>query len=353
MFDSGDAARKLVLNMVRLSGMALLAQSFAGGVGAILMLHRVTSESAGPLGFNSGLAVTPVFLDAVLGEMTRLGYRFVSMDEAVDRIGSGNGGGGRFAAITLDDGYRDNLVEALPIFEKHEAPFTVYIAPALVDGTVDLWWEVLEEVVLKSEEIELKTSRGAVLLDCSTPSRKIAAALRIQEHLTNVMPEDEQPEFIRELARSADLDALKEGRTALMNWPEISLIAAHPLGAVGAHTVHHYNLARLSRDAAWSELVDAARMLEDRLGERPRHLAYPYGHAGAVTGREVELAREAGYVSAVTTRHGVLQPGHGGHLHALPRISVNGRYQRVGHVRTMLSGITTPMANRGKRLVTV
>ena len=52
--------------------------------------------------------------------------------------------------------------------------------------------------------------------------------------------------------------------------------------------------------------------------------------------------------SAVTTRHGVLRAEHAGHLHALPRISVNGRYQSVAHIRTMLSGVTTPLANAGK-----
>ena len=62
---------------------------------------------------------------------------------------------------------------------------------------------------------------------------------------------------------------------------------------------------------------------------------------------------QAGFVSAVTTRHGVLHAEHAEHLHALPRISVNGRYQRVAHIRTMLSGVTTPLANAGKMLVTV
>ena len=50
---------------------------------------------------------------------------------------------------------------------------------------------------------------------------------------------------------------------------------------------------------------------------------------------------------------GLLHPEHANHLLALPRISVNGRYQRVAHIRTMLSGITTPLANAGKMLVTV
>jgi hypothetical protein len=49
----------------------------------------------------------------------------------------------------------------------------------------------------------------------------------------------------------------------------------------------------------------------------------------------------------------VLRAEHAKHLHALPRISINGRYQQVAHIRTMLSGVTTPLANYGKLLVTV
>lgn len=352
MFDRGEAARKLVLNMARLSGLAPLAQHFAGGVGAILMLHRVTAAPSGPLGLNRHLAIAPDFLDALLADMQREGYRFVSMDEAVDRL-SRRAQGERFAAVTLDDGYRDNLVEALPIFEKHETPFTVYVAPALTDGAVAPWWEVLEAVVSASSWVELNVAGNSIVLDCSTPRKKMAAVRRIDGHLSNEVPEEAQPEFIERLARSVGLDAAATGRAALMDWCEIGRIAAHPLGSIGAHTVHHFNLARLSRDSALREMTDASAILSERLGERPRHLAYPYGYARAVAVREVELAREAGYVSAVTTRHGLLQPGHARHLHALPRISVNGRYQRLAHIRTMLSGVTTPLANRGRRLVTV
>lgn len=352
MFDTGEAARKLFMNMARLSGLTPLAERFAGGCGAILMLHRVTDKPGGPLGLNRHLAVTPAFLSSVIQEMKRLGYRFVSMDEAVDRLASGEGRE-LFAAVTLDDGYHDNLTEALPVFERHETPFTIYIAPALVDGLVDLWWEILEEAIARSHHLDLATSGVPLHLDCSTPAKKRAAARRIEAYLSTSVPEEEQPAFIRELGRAAGLPVNGARKSSLMNWEEIGRIAAHPLGSIGAHTIHHFNLARLPAEAAMRELAEAAAVLARHLGEKPRHLAYPYGYASAVTAREVELAREAGYVSAVTTRHGLLQPGHKAHLHALPRISVNGRYQQIGHIRTMLSGVTTPLANRGKRLVTV
>jgi peptidoglycan/xylan/chitin deacetylase (PgdA/CDA1 family) len=75
--------------------------------------------------------------------------------------------------------------------------------------------------------------------------------------------------------------------------------------------------------------------------------------ARAAAPREVEIAREAGFETAVTTRHGLLMPGHAGNMQALPRISVNGNYQRVSYVETMLTGITVPAGQSGRKFVTV
>ena len=97
----------------------------------------------------------------------------------------------------------------------------------------------------------------------------------------------------------------------------------------------------------------SAAAIEAETGSRPAHFAYPYGYERAVGHREVALARAAGFASAVTTRHGVLQKEHAHHMHALPRISINGNFQRLSYVRTLLSGLTTPLSNGGSRVVTV
>ena len=86
MIDSGEAIRKLALNIARFTGIAPLARTFASGIGAILMLHRVTARPEKPNGFNRHLNVAPAFLDAVIGDMKRSGYEFISMDETVERI---------------------------------------------------------------------------------------------------------------------------------------------------------------------------------------------------------------------------------------------------------------------------
>lgn len=346
-----DAARKLAFLMIRYGGLGALAKPLVGGVGAILMLHRVTASLEIADGPNGRLAITPQFLDALIGEMKRMGYSFVSMDEVVAQLRSGSNRG-QIAAITADDGYRDNMTEALPILESHAAPITIYVAPGLTSGAVDLWWVVLEGLVAAGRPLAVKLADGEMRFDCSTAVGRTEAFRQLSNHLTGQVAEEDQAAVLGGWAQMAGHTA-SPGHKQLMNWDEIRQIAGNPLVTIGAHTVHHYNLKRLSKESAIREMYRSRSMIEAEIGMAPQHFAYPYGHPAAAGHREADLAREAGYLSAVTTRHGVLRPEHAQHLHALPRLSVNGRHQDVGAMRAMLTGATTLLANRGKRLVTV
>lgn len=121
--------------------------------GAILMLHRVRPASADPFQPNAFLEITPEFLDDVLGHLAAARIPVVSLDEAVERIGSANPG--RFVVITLDDGYRDNLEHAFPVFQRHRAPFTIYIASGFVDGLANAWWLTLEAIIRGADTLRI------------------------------------------------------------------------------------------------------------------------------------------------------------------------------------------------------
>jgi peptidoglycan/xylan/chitin deacetylase (PgdA/CDA1 family) len=75
---------------------------------------------------------------------------------------------------------------------------------------------------------------------------------------------------------------------------------------IGGHTVNHPILARLDEDAARREMVDGKRTLEGITGSAVRLFAYPNGRPGDDYGpREVRLARESGFIAAVSTRDGI------------------------------------------------
>jgi peptidoglycan/xylan/chitin deacetylase (PgdA/CDA1 family) len=352
MIDRHELARRLAFNVMHYSGLPRVFSPVFSGIGAILMLHRVTACASTLPGYNRHLSVTPSFLDQVLTMLEEEGYDIVAMDDVKIRI-TRPVHSRPFIAITLDDGYRDNLLEALPVFEKHSAPFTVYVAPGLIDGKVTLWWNVLEEIVSLSMALSYRNGGHSATLDCSSPRRKALAYQTLMELVTTKMPEEAQQDFVEELASAVGFDSGSYCRNLLMNWQEILTIAAHPQCTIGAHTVHHFNLKRLGSEQVREEMITGRDQLEKELNREVRHFAYPYGYTQAVGEREVRLAAEAGFETAVTTRHGVIHNAHANHLTALPRISVNGRYQDIAHVRTMLSGVTSVLAAKGRRIVTV
>lgn len=342
--------RKAFMVGSRYSGLSQLMKPMLSGVGAILMLHHVRADEGG-LGLNRHLHVAPRFLEQLLDQLGRSGSRFVSMDEAEDRLKSGHRDE-RFLAVTLDDGYRDNLDYAAPIFRALDIPYTIFVSPGLVDGSADLWWELLELVVERSDAIAFEGPDGPAVLSAVTPRQKRYVYCVVLEHALSGLDEDAQRVFSAELAERYGIDRKSHWRNSLLTWDELRALRSDPLATIGAHTVNHFNLRRLSRERALHEMRRSAELISEQMHTCPRHFAFPYGYALAVSEREVGLAAEAGFATAVTTRHGVLMPGHADNMQALPRISVNGYYQRVSYVETMLTGITMPAANYGRTLVT-
>ncbi|MEL6436428.1 MAG: polysaccharide deacetylase family protein [Pseudomonadota bacterium] len=335
----------------RATGLTSLSRALIGGLGGILMLHRV-SKSINPAGINDFLCIDPVFLDRLIDTLKREGFRFVSMDEAVDRIARSHRDE-RFLALTLDDGYRDNLTAAAPIFRAHETPYTIFVTPGFVEGTAHVWWDVLAAVIAKQDRIAFDSPQGRTAIDCATRRDKHAVYNTLIDYLTNDLVEETQRRFVCDLADAYSVDCVGFTKDAIMDWEELRSLRDDPLCTIGAHTINHFHLARLPEHEAMFEMEQSAKVLQIELGSRPAFFAYPYGGPNAAGKREVVLARACGFKAAVTTRHGLIRSSHAEHLHALPRISVNGNYQRAHYVRTLLSGVTVPVSNLGRLTVTI
>lgn len=72
--------RKAGLDALYFGGASKLLRSVAGGVGAILMLHRVGPARAAEFQPNKYLEITPEFLERAIGWLKRNSYEFVSID---------------------------------------------------------------------------------------------------------------------------------------------------------------------------------------------------------------------------------------------------------------------------------
>ena len=83
-----------------------------------------------------------------------------------------------------------------------------------------------------------------------------------------------------------------------MTTEELRELGSHPLISIGVHTVTHPRLTSLAPQQVRAEVTEAARRLEEVLGDRPCTLAYPYG---ATSPDVAAVARSAGIQRAVTT----------------------------------------------------
>jgi peptidoglycan/xylan/chitin deacetylase (PgdA/CDA1 family) len=113
--------------------------SFQQGAGMaipILMYHNVAEVPEGLHPDGRCLYVTPAAFAAQMGLLRRLGYRGVSMSQALPYLRGEKRG--RVAAITFDDGYLDNLEQAMPVLQRHGFRATCYIVNGCI-GRHNLW----------------------------------------------------------------------------------------------------------------------------------------------------------------------------------------------------------------------
>jgi peptidoglycan/xylan/chitin deacetylase (PgdA/CDA1 family) len=330
------------LESLYFSGAHFALRPFVGGVGAILALRHVRPPRPDRFQPNRLLEVTPQFFARMVRRLRRSRLDLISLDEMHRRLVEGDFKR-RFLCLTFDDGYRDLRQWAYPILKEGGVPFAIYVPTSFPDRLGELWWLVLEAVIARNNRVGLIIAGRDRTFDCGTVAEKQALYDELYWWLRSRATETEMRGIVRSLAAYYHVDIAAFCEELCMSWPELAELASDPLVTIGAHTVTHPALSRLSQDAARSEMELSRSVIEAALAVRPAHFSYPYGDRNSAGKREFEIAAEIGFKTAVTARPGVVFAKHKRSMTALPRISLHGDYQRMRYVSVLLSGAATPM----------
>jgi peptidoglycan/xylan/chitin deacetylase (PgdA/CDA1 family) len=336
---------RAALNTLYFSGASTVLRPMLGGVGAILMLHHVRPARHDRFQPNHLLEVTPKFFDRVIRRLRRSKVDLISLDEMHRRLSTGDFPRRRFVCVTFDDGYRDNFEFAYPVLKKYDVPFAIYVATSFADRLGELWWLALEAVVAQNDMIGVRLDGRDSWFECRNVNEKRKVFDYIYAWLRQLPTEAELRHVMRDLAARHRVDMPAFCADLCMGWDELAKLAADPLVTIGTHTVNHPILTKLDDKTVRAELASSRSVIEAALGVRPAHLAYPVGDRSAAGPREFKIASELGFKTAVTTRPGVVFRKHAEHLTALPRISLNGNFQRPRYTKVLLSGAATGLWN--------
>jgi peptidoglycan/xylan/chitin deacetylase (PgdA/CDA1 family) len=214
----------------------------------------------------------------------------------------------RACAITFDDGYADNHDVALPILQRHGLTATFFIATGFLDGG-RMWNDTVIESVRRSPlqvlDLSALLGPGFEALSIVGADEKRAAIEAIIGRI-KYLPVAERAGLVGQMARKAQAVLPDD---LMMTSAQVQAMRRAGM-QIGAHTVSHPILARLSMQEAREEMAQSKRFLESLLNERIGLFAYPNGKPETDYSREsVAIARELGFDAAVSTQWGAARGG--------------------------------------------
>jgi len=220
------------------------------------MYHMVRSHLPGSR--HNKLRVTPDMFERQVRWLAASGWSFQSMSELLDADASPSE---KRVCITFDDGYLDNLEQAMPILKKHGAKATLFL--------------VADRASCPDWPAQRKASKAG-----------------------------------------SDLS-----REVRMNDAQVRTLLDSGCFELGSHTVTHPDLTQLDPEARKRQFTESKSTLEKLFGQTIRTFCYPFG---LYSPEDPEMLRQCGYEAAVTTQQGIADMTTFDPME-LPRVKVSGK----------------------------
>lgn len=283
----------------------------------IFNYHRVTDCVLDPnkTNYNQTLEVNKASFDRQIRFLSE-NFQCVDLMTIVDSLVHGKPVH-NLVAITLDDGYKDNLTIALPILKKYHIPATIFLTTSLINGDATAWWHELEYIVENTEQIIFTSSEKEHVLVHPTKQQKFETQDVMNAMFKN-LPLMGQQNILKQLRDQTGITYSEP--ELFLNWSDVAVLDKEKLITIGAHSKSHPVLSKLSNEMLIRELVDSKNLLEEKLQHSVDLFAYPFGDSEHADVREFEAAQSVGYTSAFTAQLGRVRASDKNNLHALPRI---------------------------------
>lgn len=270
--------------------------------GLILMYHRVAAGISDPW----EIGVSPENFRQQLDVLSRCAD-VLPLAELRSRLKAGRVQRPAIA-ITFDDGYVDNLHNALPLLESSGTPATVFISTSWIDGGKPFWWDVLAVLVLQSETVPCRLHlkiAGEEFVWAARRSNDGSSALheRAALHVAlwarlQAADESGRNDALDELIDQLGAPAILDSDARPMNVDEVRRLADSGLIEIGGHTMTHCSLPKRNAAEQFREIVGSRDRCAEMTGRMPTSFAYPYGEYDAGT---PAIVARAGFARACST----------------------------------------------------
>lgn len=284
----------------------------------IFMLHRLEVPEEGISGLK------PALLEKCLAYLCENDYRFISLENAVQRALAGTLGREKWVAFSLDDGFAEQVTLAGNVFTKFDCPSTCFLLTGFIDGT--LWqWEhqinyLLNQTAEKSVTVRLGGRDCTFNLQTPKAHRPIIAAIR------QLAPSNPY-EIVNSMAASLQIPipAVPPMNERPATWDEIRAMETKGM-QFGPHTVTHRIVSGLSDEDQAKEITNSFTRIREECANPSNIFCYPSGQHGQFDERMFNKLRSAGVTAAFSAIPGYLTGpellADADYRFAIPRLSM-------------------------------
>jgi peptidoglycan/xylan/chitin deacetylase (PgdA/CDA1 family) len=206
----------------------------------------------------------------------------------------------RAVTVTFDDGYADNAEVALPILGRHAVPAAFFVATGYLNGG-RMWNDSIIEAVRRAQGTELDLADLGLERVSLGPEETRGPVAELVIRAIKHRPPAERQARVDELC---GLIGAQLPDDLMMNDAQVRQLAEAGM-EVGAHTVSHPILLKLSDEAARAEIEGSRQTLQAITGVEIRAFAYPNGKPGEdYTHRDRDVVESLGFETALSTTWG-------------------------------------------------
>ncbi len=209
-------------------------RNFFISTGYIILYHRIANTKNDP----HRLCVSPEnFREQI--KFLKENFRIVPLVQLVREVRSKKLKN-KTMAITFDDGYADNLHNALPILQEYNIPATIFLTAGHVGQEGPFYW---------------------------------------------------------------DKSAPFEDRGRPMTIDEVNTLSKSHIIEIGGHTISHPKLTKILENEQFKEISEGKGIIEEMLGFPLLSFAYPFGGKDSFNKTTIELVKKAGFHYACANIH--------------------------------------------------
>ena len=199
--------------------------------------------------------------------------------------------------ITFDDGYLDNLINALPILKKYNAKATIFITTNFINDNETPWWDRLWIILKKKDEFFFNEEKFSFL---SKGDNRIRLFNYLKEKFF-LLKKNAQKDLFNQILTENKIELTITSKQNFLNEEDIKKVSSEKLFRIGSHTHNHQNLNLLNNEEKKEEILTSKEILENIIKKEVDLFAYPYGVKSAYQKEDFKILKENNIKLAFTT----------------------------------------------------